>query len=167
VSTNLLRHRARADAGAGTEPDGGADEGDSVEIRVGPVPSSAALAWVTNTRRLLDALERDPEVLDDPVPDDVLALFRSFLSQWEQVAAAGPEFRWVARAGADEVLRAVTYWAAVDDMTDEQLARLGVGWAPPEAEPFFHALTGGVLASLRRHDETRRLAARLGEQWGT
>ena len=41
----------------------------------------------------------------------------------------------------------------------------GVSWAPPEGGPFFTALTSGVLEALHRHDETKRLAERLGEQW--
>jgi hypothetical protein len=53
----------------------------------------------------------------------------------------------------------------MDAMTDEQLERPGVHWSPPDGQPFFQALTTGVLEMLRRHDETSRLASRLVAQW--
>jgi hypothetical protein len=63
------------------------------------------------------------------------------------------------------VQRIVGYWSGIDALSDEQLQRLGISWSPPDGAPFFTALTTGVLTALRRHDETQRLAARLGEQW--
>ena len=50
-------------------------------------------------------------------------------------------------------------------MTDEQLELLGIHWSPREGEIFFRALTEGVLQALGRHEETKRLASLLGEQW--
>ena len=138
---------------------------DGIEIHVGPVASAAARVWVPNTRRIIEAVSAHPEVVGEQIPADVVELFLSFLQQWEAVAASTEEFRWVARADADAVARVVGYWATIDAMTDEQLRRLGVSWSPPEGAPFFAALTTGVLTALRRHDDTQRLAARLGEQW--
>jgi CheY-like chemotaxis protein len=142
-----------------------ATTGDTVEVRVGPVSAKAARVWIPNTRKIIDAVAAHPEVLGQEIPEDVIDLFRSFIDQWDAVAASTDEFRWVARAKPNDVSRIVGYWAAVDAMTDEQLAQLDVHWSPPEGEPFFSALTAGVLEALKRHEETRRLAARLGEQW--
>jgi hypothetical protein len=114
---------------------------------------------------IIGAVAAHPEVLDEPIPDDVLALIGSFLDQWAAVAAGTEQFVWSARAGVTDVVRVVSYWAAIDRMTDEELVRLGIHWSPPEGEPFFRALTSGVLDALRRHEETQRLAARLHEQW--
>ena len=50
-------------------------------------------------------------------------------------------------------------------MSDQQLEALGIHWSPPEGQPFFHALTAGVLRALERHEETKELAARLSTQW--
>ncbi len=136
-----------------------------IHVRVGPVSSQAARVWVANTRKIIDAVAAHPEIVGETIPGDVIELFRSFLDQWDGVAANTSEFRWVARANPADVSRIVNYWAAIDLMTDEQLDRLGIQWAPPEGEPFFHALTAGVLDALKRHEETRQLAARLGEQW--
>lgn len=148
---SILDRVARADA--------------TIEVRVGPVSATAARVWVANTRRIIDAVAAHPEVVGETIPEDVLDLFRSFLHQWDVLAQNTEEFRWVARASADDVSRIVGHWATIDSMTDEQLERLGIHWAPPEGEPFFQALTAGVLDALRRHEETRRLATRLGEQW--
>lgn len=137
----------------------------TMEVRVGPVASAAARVWIANTRRIVDAAVAHPEITGADVPPDVVALFHSFLDQWAAVAEGGDEFLWVARAKPDEVTRVVTHWAALDAMTDEQLAALGVAWSPPDGEPFFRALTAGVLDALRVDEGTQRLAARLSEQW--
>ena len=142
-------------------------EGDEVEIRVGPVAADAARTWVENTERILDAVVASPTVLSEPLPDDVVALFRSYLREWRSVASEGGAFRWVARAKPDDVRRVVEEWARVDGLEDSALEALGVTWSPPEGRPFFVALTTGVLEALRRHDQTRRLAERLTDQWAS
>jgi CheY-like chemotaxis protein len=136
-----------------------------VDIRVGPVSSESARAWVANTCEILAAVRAHPEVLDEPVPDDVLDLFESFLEEWGAVAADTEVFRWVARADVAQVQRIVEHWAAVDRMSDEQLAELGVHWSGPEARPFFHALTAGVLDAVAAREEMRQLADTLSGQW--
>lgn len=137
----------------------------SVEVTVGPVDGAAARVWIANTKQILRRLADHPEVMPEPVPDDVLELFCSFLDRWDEVAEGADEFRWVARAAPNDVERLVTWWGAIDEMDAAQLADLGVHWSPPAGEPFFRALIAGVLDAMNRHDETRRLAGRLTEQW--
>ena len=136
----------------------------AMQIQVGPVPSTAARAWIQNTRRILSALRLHPDVLDEPIPDDVIDLFERFLHLFEE-GNVGDEFYWTARAPASEVQHLVEWWARIDAMSDAQLEELGVTWAPPEGEPFFHALTAGVLRALDEHAATRELASRLRPQW--
>jgi len=141
-------------------------EDTTVEIQIGPVSGEAARAWVANTKTILDAVIHHPEVVGVTIPEDVTAFFRALLQQWGDIAAGAETFRWAARARPADVERVVSYWGFIDAMTDEQLARLGVRWADPAGDhPFFRALTAGVLEALQRHEETRRLAARLTEQW--
>jgi CheY-like chemotaxis protein len=142
-----------------------AELGATLGVRVGPVPAAAARAWIANTRRIVAALRRDPGVLDEPVTTEVLDLFERFLESWEGVAVGADVFAWQARAVPDEVRVLLEQWAAVDRMTDAQLARLGVHWAPSEAEPFWVALTEGVVTALQEQAATQDLAAVLGEQW--
>lgn len=142
-----------------------AELSSAVDVRVGPVPASAARAWIANTRQLIAALRAHPEVLGDEVPAPFLDRFERFLQAWWSVATAQDEFTWHARAEPAEVRELVEHWAAIDRLTDEQLATLGWHWSPPEGEPFFVALTEAVLAALAAHDATRDLAARLATQW--
>ncbi|HZU73729.1 MAG TPA: response regulator [Acidimicrobiales bacterium] len=137
----------------------------SIEVRVGPVDSSAARVWVRNTRRILDAVEARPEVLGDPVPAEAVATFRSFLDSWEAMADSTEQFMWRGRARAVEVEVLAAEWARIDAMSDEQLARLGCRWSPPEGAPFFEALSSGVLDALRHSEETRSLADKLAAQF--
>jgi DNA-binding NarL/FixJ family response regulator len=137
----------------------------SVEVRVGPVSAGAARVWIANTKRILVALSEHPEVFDVPVPQDVLDLFLSFLDRWQDVAVDADEFHWAARAAPSDVERIVTWWGTIDTMSAEQLAQLGVTWSPPEGEPFFRALIAGVLEAINRHEETRRIADLMNEQW--
>jgi CheY-like chemotaxis protein len=138
-----------------------------VEIKVGPVPAVAARAWIDNTSQILAAVRAHPDVVDGGIPDDVVELFQGFLASWRDVAVSNKTFRWAARADAALVQRLVENWAAIDSLSDETLERLGVHWAPPEGQPFFHALTAGVLTALEARDETRQLAAALGPRWAT
>ena len=138
-----------------------ADPAAELEIRVGPVPSGAARLWVANTQGLLAAVEAHPEVLERPVPEHILAVYHRFLDAWEAVAQETDSFLWVGRARADELREVVEEWAYLDSMDDAALEHLGCAWSPPEARPFFDALTTGVVAALGKHAETRRLAERL------
>jgi CheY-like chemotaxis protein len=137
----------------------------TMDIHVGPVAGSSARIWIANTRKVLEAVIAHPEVLGFYLPDDVKTIFMSFLDQWEAIAATADELRLVVRSSPGDVYRLAHYWGAIDAMSDKQLQQLGITWAPPEGAPFFEALSTGVLEALRRHDETKRIAARLSEQW--
>lgn len=147
----LMDHWAQADA--------------TVEVRVGPVASAAARAWVHNTSCILAALRRHPEVLPEGVTAEVLDRFGRFLETWGQIAQEQSEFSWVARTTPAEINRLVEAWAALDRLTDDDLEILSCSWSPPEARPFFTALTGAVLEALEAHAESRVLARTLAAQW--
>lgn len=136
-----------------------------MEVRVGPVPSETALLWVHNTAGILAALRRHPEVLPEGVTEDELDVFAGFLTTWAQIAQQRAEFSWVARTTPAEIHRLVESWAALDRLTDADLEILGCSWSPPEARPFFTALTGAVLEALEAHAESRALARTLAAQW--
>ena len=139
--------------------------GATLEVRVGPTSSLAARTWVDNTRCIVRAIREHPDVLESPVPPDVLDLFDRFLDAWGDVTAGTDRFLWRGQAAPEEVRRIVEYWAVIDGMSDSQLAALGCSWSPPQGQPFFHALTEGVLQALAAREETRQLAANLERQW--
>lgn len=138
---------------------------DDIEVRVGPVASAAAGAWVANTRRILSALEDRPDLIGGPVSRPVMAMFERFLDAWESVARETDVFFWTGRAHPHDVREVVAEWARIDSMDEATLSALGCQWAPPEAQPFFAALTGAVVAALAEQDEARRVAERLGKDW--
>src|SRR5205809_5550533 len=43
----------------------------SIDVRVGPVPVTAARVWIANTKLILAALQEHDDVLEQPVPRDV------------------------------------------------------------------------------------------------
>ncbi len=142
-----------------------ADPDASVDVRVGPVDCEIAQAWVANTSRILAAVRAHPEVLPEPIPDDVAEMFAGLLETWGEVANGSCEFVWVGRARPSAVRRIVEYWAMVDRLPEDVLEGLGCQWSGPDARPFFDALTAGVMDALQSCEETRELAQRLSGQW--
>jgi CheY-like chemotaxis protein len=137
-----------------------------VEIRLGPLDSGAARAWVKNTSKILAAVQAHPEVLEEPVSPDALERFDRFLKLWGTLAAATDEFYWLARAEVAEVEYLVDCWARLDRMSDRQLQTLGVHWSTPEGRPFFDALSACVLGAVSSRKEMQALALVLAGQWG-
>lgn len=143
----LLEHWASPDA--------------AVTVRVGPVESTAALAWINNARKILFAVETHPAVLSKPLGPDVAEALHRFLNTWSEIAEANQTFTWVARATPSIVTPLVEGWAAINALTDDDIAALGCRWSPPAGEPFSSALFSGVLEAVRAHSTTRRLVAVL------
>jgi CheY-like chemotaxis protein len=137
----------------------------AIDVHVGPVDSGAALVWIDNTMRILHAVRQHPEVIDGTVDDDTFDAFDRFLTVWRDIAMVDTTFRWAARAEPADVNRLVESWALIDRIADDRLRALGCDWSPPDGQPFFHALTAGVLAALDAHAETRRLAEQLRPSW--
>jgi CheY-like chemotaxis protein len=138
-----------------------------VRIRVGPVPAPIARLWVSNTAGILQALLRSPAEIPASVQPELLAVFGSILDEWAAVADAAGDgsFFWSAAAAVATVESLVVAWAQLDSLTDDALARLGCAWSPPEATPFFEALTSGVVVALRRHEELRAIVEELPADW--
>ena len=135
-------------------------------VKVGPVSSASALAWIENSCDVLRVLRDHPEVVDRPVDEQVFEAFERLLDVWRDIAGAGPVFVWAARVKPGEVGALLEAFAAMDRVDDEQLAALGVRKADPAGAAFFQALTGTIVDAVRRYDETSELARRLGAQWG-
>lgn len=138
-----------------------------VRVRVGPVPADVARLWVANTADILRALLAAPHEIPATVRPELLSVFGSILDEWSAVARAAGDgsFFWSAAAAVATIEALVTSWAELDTLSDEVLGRLGCSWSPPEATPFFEALTTGVVGALRRHEELKELVAGLPSDW--
>ncbi len=135
--------------------------------RSGSVRSTPAAArvWVNNTSLIVAAVRAHPEVLDEPVPDEVLDQFVTLLETWRTLASATDDFYWTGRGDALDVETLVEWWAKVDRLSPEQMATLGVHWSPPEGEPFFRALTACVMNAISARRDMEALVAVLKHQW--
>jgi hypothetical protein len=121
-------------------------------VTVGPVDSAAARAWTSHTLRNLRHVRRVASVLPFQLPLDVADEFERLLQEWARLAEESDTFRWSADLDREWARRLVQYWANLDSLTDEEAARIGFEWSPPEARPFFAALAGGVAWAFVEDD---------------
>ena len=135
-------------------------------VKIGPVPSSSALAWTENAGKIVEAVRNHPEVLDRPVPPTAFEAFARFLRVWHDIASANDDFFWAARANPSEVGALLEAWAAIGRISDERLAEIGCNRNVPEARAFHEAVTIAILDAVQRYDATSELAAMLARQWG-
>lgn len=142
------------------------EEVDRPTVKVGPLPSSAALAWIDNANQILDAVRAHPEILDTPVSDRVLDGLERLLRVWRDTATSSDTFAWVARARPPEVGALIRGFAAINRIPEDRLAALGCRRPTGEAATFLDALTSGILAAVQQHNAGSELAATLRRQWG-
>jgi CheY-like chemotaxis protein len=136
-----------------------------VEIRLGPVDAPSARVWIDNTSTIVSAVRAHPEVLDEPVPSEVLDQFVALLEAWRTLADATEDFYWTARGDVLDVQTLVDWWARIDRLSPEQMQTLGVHWSPPKGEPFFRALTACVMNAISDRRDMEALVAVLKHQW--
>jgi two-component system chemotaxis response regulator CheY len=142
----------------------GSDSNPSVQI--GPVPSDAALEWIDNSCRIVEAVRANPELTEAPVDVVVLDTFDEYLSAWRDVARENEEFVWAASATPSEVDRLLSAWATIDRIPEERLEEVGLSFTGERGRLFFETITSAVMEALARHEATRELAQRLEPQWG-
>lgn len=135
-------------------------------VRIGPVPSAAAAAWITNATEVLEAVRAHPEVLDQEVSPEVFESVARSLRVWADIAGASDEFFWAARANPKEVSVLLEGWAAIGRIPEDRLAELGCTKIVPEGRPFFEAVTQAILEAVQRFDASSALAETLKRQWG-
>lgn len=138
---------------------------DLVRLRVGPVDAHAARSWVASTRGILHALLEHPDEMPATVPPEALAVFGDILGEWALVAEDPATFYWSAAASVATVDALVRAWAELDQLDDETMARLGCTWSPPEARPFFDALTSGVVLALQHNEDLQAIVSELPDDW--
>jgi len=143
----------------------GVDE-STLCVQVGPVESDAALEWIDNTARIVDAVRAHPELTDVPIDPALFDRFTHYLDTWREVAQTDDEFVWSAQAEPGEVAGLLDAWASIDRVDEEKLHELGLQWSTGRARQFFDVLTTSVLGALEQHEATLSLAERLRPQWG-
>lgn len=131
---------------------------------IGPVDASAAVLWTEHELRNLQSLRANVTLLPFAVPPDVLDEIEGYVRQWRFVARSQPTFSWSALISRARLALLVRYWANLDLLSDDEVARLGLRWAPLSTRPFFDAVVAAVDTALRSDgaapDPFARLLAR-------
>ena len=138
----------------------------TVRVEVGPLPSEAALPWLTSTLRIVAAISAHPELVRFEIPREATDTFTHHLLEWLDLAESSDVFHWVGKEDPATARALLTYWVRIDQLSDEEMGRLGVAWSPPEGYRFFEALTSAIIEALADTPEFGHLAAELGEIWG-
>jgi len=138
----------------------------TVRVELGPLPSQAARSWLGATLRIVAALSAHPELVRLEVDREATDTFTSHLLEWLDVAERSDVFRWTGREDPATARTLLTYWVRIDQLSDDEIARLGVSWSPPEGQPFFEALTSAIIEAVAETPEFGELATELAEIWG-
>jgi hypothetical protein len=97
---------------------------------------------------MLAAVRRNQLSISIKVRADLIELIESLFDIWEAHAAAGPVFLWTTETDTDQVEHLVDQWLEIGSLGEEELARIGVTWAPPHTRPVADALVAGATTAL-------------------
>jgi hypothetical protein len=124
-----------------------------VILRIGPVPSAAALVWTTHLLHNLRVVRDGADMLPFRFPVEIADAFEELLRAWRWVALTNDVFSWEDKIETARVKLLLHYWVNLDSLTDAEVTRLGIWWAPPEARPFFVAVTSAVADALQQEED--------------
>jgi len=136
-----------------------------VHVELGPLPSSAAHAWLGSTLRLVAAVSAHPELVPFEVPQEATDTFTLHLLRWLDIARGSEVFYWVDEEDPATLRALLAYWVRLDQLSDDEIAHLGVSWSPPEGHAFFEALTAAIIDAIAETSEFGELAAELADIW--
>ena len=132
-----------------------------VRFAIGPVPGDVARTWLANSARIVAGARQYQYQLSVTIEEPLLDLVEAYLGFWMDAATGQDVFLWEAEVNSDHVRQLVEQWLLLARLTDEDLAMIDCGWAPPETQPFYEALLAGTIASLDADPDTRPVARHL------
>lgn len=135
-----------------------------MQITIGPVASSSALAWIDQARKV-NQLIRGDVALPFDVPWDVLERFERSFDEWYFIALDSDEFEWSGDFQRDDLRIVVQYWFNIVQFLYENTDGVTIPLLPLEAVPFRDALVPTVLGALAAEEETREFATTAEERW--
>jgi hypothetical protein len=119
-----------------------------VQVDIGPVAASSAMAWIDYARAVLEGYGFDDEPVENQVGAEVVKSFRYYLDDWNRVAKRGGEFKWSAEVDMEEVEYLVHAFYRVAGRATAAAEARGTRLMPPEGEPFYNCLVLGLLDAL-------------------
>jgi diguanylate cyclase (GGDEF)-like protein len=132
-------------AGAQATAQTSTSDDNTVTLRVGPVSSASAMAWLEHTAELLDFVRSSPsEFL--VIPPGVSGAIDAYMTRWTEVAASTDPFLWTCSEDPN-ILRAVAhYWFHLSEV---QAQRESLAIERPAASYAFNeALISAILVAL-------------------
>jgi hypothetical protein len=136
----------------------------NVYVRLGPLETQSARAWIDYARTVLDAVSTEAGGDGVWLPADAVAGFERFLAEWTRAAEADP-FTWegeVPREEAEYLFHA--FFRVATHLATE--AEAGGRRAPDESDAFYHALVAGLLTALDHEGEaTSEFSEHLRAFW--
>jgi diguanylate cyclase (GGDEF)-like protein len=132
-------------AGAPATAQTSTSDDNTVTLRVGPVSSASAMAWLEHTAELLDFVKSSPSGFLI-IPPGVSGAIDAYLTRWTEVAASTDPFLWTGSEDPN-ILRAVAhYWFRLSELRAQ---REFLEIEPPAAAyPFNEALISAILVAL-------------------
>ena len=116
-------------------------------LRIGPLPSSDALGWIENTRRLIAVVS---EATNSPfaLPAEVAGEMDRLLAAWQRRPRESVTFRWTCVISTDHLKYLLIYWFNIANMTDQHLDQVSATWSSARGERFHSAVLTSVLEQL-------------------
>jgi len=135
-----------------------------VLITIGPADADVVRRWTEHLLGSLEVLRARRDLLPYRLPDEAIDGFQVLLTAWREHAEGLDEFLWTADLDLEHVRMLVQYWANLDSMDEELLARLGLTWSPEGTRPFFEAVAVGVAAAFEQEGDDSPFARHLVER---
>jgi len=135
-----------------------------VLITIGPADADIVRRWTDHLLASLEVLRARRALLPFRLPDEAIDGFAALLTEWRQHAEGATEFLWSADLDPEHVRMLVQYWANLDSMDEELLARLGLTWSPEGTRPFFEAVALGIALAFEHEGDESPFARHLAER---
>jgi hypothetical protein len=119
-----------------------------VQVHVGPLASTGALAWIGYARAVLDRARAGRGHADVHLDAEVIDAFGDFLDEWEEVAEADDEFLWVGEIDPERVEFLAHALSNVAAALAAAADHRGFAEAPAEGEAFYQSVVTGFLDAL-------------------
>ena len=137
-----------------------------MRVQIGPLPSGGVGMWIAYARTVIGQVLAHPDQLGTTLSPDVVERFESYLDQWDEVAAAGPEFLWVTDVEPEQVEFLGKAFFSIAEALARAAEVRGYPISPPEGEPFYQALVKGFLDSLAHEGRSRlEFSEQLRDEW--
>ena len=135
-----------------------------MKLVIDAVDVDSTRVWCRNALDILRALGEHPASVPFALPSESRLLLESMVCGWLRDAelGRGPQIR---DYETDEFRQLVLYWFNITKLTDEERARLGIVFTPPEGRAFADALAAGVADALFASPELTAFASRLEDEW--